>query len=164
MNDHRYILEKYNGISTRYHCPKCNHRDKTFVRYIDTETGEHINPSVGRCNREVNCGYHYTPKQYFNDNHISFAPLNTLKKYYKQATINPEIMIQKQQQKQVSFIPANLFIASLDQYEQNNFVKYLINLFNIDITNNLLKKYFIGTSKHWEGANIFWQIDIYGKV
>jgi hypothetical protein len=30
--------------------------------------GEHIHPSVGRCNRESNCGYHYTPKQYFQVN------------------------------------------------------------------------------------------------
>ena len=67
-------------------------------------------------------------------------------------------------QKQVSFIPNELFIASLDNYEQNNFVKYLIGLFDIEITNNLLKKYFIGTSKYWDGANIFWQIDIHNKI
>ena len=70
MNEHRYILEPYNGMKTRYRCPSCNHREKTVSLYIDTETGEYLSPSVGRCNRESNCGYHYTPKQYFQDNGI----------------------------------------------------------------------------------------------
>ena len=73
MSEHKYILEPYNGMNTRYRCPTCQQRDKTFSLYIDTETGEHINPTVGRCNRESNCGHHYTPKQYFQDNNISFG-------------------------------------------------------------------------------------------
>ncbi len=72
MSEHKYILEPYKGMNTRYRCPDCQQRDKTFSLYIDTETGEHIHSRVGRCNRESNCGYHYTPKQYFQDNNISF--------------------------------------------------------------------------------------------
>lgn len=72
MNEHKYILEPYKGMNTRYRCPSCQQRDKTFSLYIDRETGEHINSTVGRCNRESNCGHHYTPKQYFKDNDISF--------------------------------------------------------------------------------------------
>jgi hypothetical protein len=51
MNEFRYILEPYKGMNTRYHCPVCQQKDRTFVRYIDTETGEHLSPIVGRCNR-----------------------------------------------------------------------------------------------------------------
>lgn len=152
MSEHRYVLEPYKGMNSRYLCPNCN--KKTFVRYIDTETGQHIADHVGRCNREVNCGYHYTPKLYFTDNHILFNKI-------KPASIKPKAMIQ---QKQISFIPNDLFISSLKEYEKNNFVTYLINLFGIEVTNNLLKKYFIGTSKHWDGATIFWQIDINKKI
>ena len=72
MTEHKYILEPYKGMNTRYRCPSCQQRDKTFSLYIDTDTGEHIHPSVGRCNRESKCGHHYTPKQYFQDNNISF--------------------------------------------------------------------------------------------
>lgn len=60
MQNHKYILEPYKGMNTRYRCPSCQQRDKTFSLYIDTQTGEHIAPGVGRCNRESNCGYHYT--------------------------------------------------------------------------------------------------------
>lgn len=82
MSNHRYILEPYKGMNTRYRCPSCQQRDKTFSRYIDTEAGEHIHPSVGRCNRESNCGHHYTPKQYFQDNNFSFDT-------YKPKTVTP---------------------------------------------------------------------------
>ena len=76
MNNYRDILEKYKGKSSRYVCPECMQRNKTFTLYIDSETDLHINDSVGRCNRETSCGYHYTPKQYFQDNNIKTDKTN----------------------------------------------------------------------------------------
>ncbi len=70
--DHRYELERYKGMRSRYECPVCHHKG-VFVRYIDTETGLYLSPEVGRCNREDKCGYHYTPKQYF-DSHPTERP------------------------------------------------------------------------------------------
>lgn len=157
MNNHRYILEPYKGMNTRYRCPSCQQRDKTFSRYIDTETGEHIHPSVGRCNRESNCGYHYTPKQYFQDNNISFDTPQP--KAYKPRPVTP-------QPKPVSFIPVEVFKASLNPtaFEVNHFVKFLIDLFGVEVASELVSRYFIATSKHWNGATVFWQIDTQGKV
>jgi len=151
----KYILEPYKGMKTRYYCPAVNcGKDKTFSLYIDTETGEHIHPSVGRCNRESNCGYHYTPKQYFQDNNISFdAPQRTK---YKPRPIAP--------QKSVSFIPVEIFKASLTGHEKNHFVKFLIDLFGDEVSNELISRYFIATSKYWNGATVFWQIDTQGKI
>jgi len=158
MTEHRYILEPYKGMNTRYRCPApdCG-KNKTFSLYIDTEKGEHIHHSVGRCNRESNCGYHYTPKQYFQDNNISFDTPQP--KAYKPRPVTP-------QQKPVSFIPVEVFKASLNPkaFETNHFVKFLINLFGVEVTNELISQYFIATSKHWNGATVFWQIDTQGKV
>ena len=162
MNNHRYILEPYKGMKTRYRCPVCQYRDKTFSLYIDTETGEHIQPTVGRCNRESNCGYHYTPKQYFQDNDISFDTPQP--KAYKPRPVTP-------QPKPVSFIPIEVFKQSLkvEKYvsqlaETNHFIKFLIDLFGVDLANELVSRYFIATSKHWNGTTVFWQIDLKGKV
>ena len=155
MNQHKYILEPYKGMNTRYHCPSCNHRDKTFSLYIDTETGEQIANNVGRCNREGSCGYHYTPKHYFTDNNISFDTLQT-KQYTKPKPIA--------QAKPFSYIPKDVFIGSLKEYEANHFVAFLIDLFGEDITSELVSKYFIGTSKYWDSATVFWQIDIKGNI
>lgn len=155
MSEHRYILEPYKGMNTRYRCPSCQQRDKSFSRYIDTETGEQIHPSVGRCNRESNCGHHYTPKQYFQDNNISFDTPQP--KAYKPRPVTP-------QPKPVSFIPVELFKASLKAHETNHFVQFLINLFGVEVASQLVSRYFIATSKHWTGATVFWQIDTQGKV
>jgi len=152
---HRYILEPYKGMNTRYRCPDCQQRDKTFSLYIDTETGEQINPSVGRCNRESNCGYHYTPKQYFQDNNISFDTPQP--KAYKPRTVTPK-------QKPVSFIPVDVFKASLKANETNHFVKFLIEQFGVKVASQLVSRYFIASSKYWNGATVFWQIDTQGKV
>jgi hypothetical protein len=158
MQSHKYILEPYKGMSSRYRCIECN-KGKTFSRYIDTETGEHIADHVGRCNRVDNCGNHYTPKQYFQENNISFdrTPPNLTKPYIQKIKVAPP-------PKPVSFIPVEIFKQSLKSHNQNNFVKFLLTLFGSEITGKLVSKYFIGTSKHWQGANVFWQIDNAGKI
>lgn len=46
----------------------------------------------------------------------------------------------------------------------NNFYKWLIKLFDQSTADELALKYNIGTSKHWEGANIFWQVDINNAI
>lgn len=67
-------------------------------------------------------------------------------------------------EKQPSFISLDIFKDSLKDYESNNFVHYLIELFGSVITKGLIEKYYIGTSDYWEGASTFWQIDNAGKI
>jgi hypothetical protein len=121
------------------------------------ETNKYISEKVGRCNRESNCAYHYTPKQYFQDNNISFDSLPRSLPYTKPKVITP-------QQKFISFIPVEVFKKSLQHHSENNFIKFLCGLFGNEITNELISKYFVGTSKLWNGATVFWQIDTQGKI
>ncbi len=153
-NNHRYTLEPYKGMNTRYRCPYCNHKDRKFVRYIDTETGEYLAEYVGRCERIDSCGVHYKPNDYFQGNNYKIN-INKAIHYKNMFTIKSN---------QLSLIPEESFKASLKSYESNNFVKFLVGLFGIEIASQLIKNYFIGTSKHWKGASIFWQVDIKGKV
>lgn len=67
MSTHRFILEPYKGISTRYTCPNC-HRQRCFSKYIDTEKQIWFPDYVGRCDHEQKCGYHFTPRDYFEQN------------------------------------------------------------------------------------------------
>ena len=150
MIEHKYILEPYKGLKTRYRCPASNcGKGKPFSLYRDTETGEYIHPTVGRCNRESSCGYHYTPKQYFRDYNISFDTPQP--KAYK----SQPIAIQSNP---VSLIPVEVFKASLNTtaFETNHFVQFLISLFGFDVTSQLVSRYFIATSKYWNGATVFW--------
>lgn len=162
MTNHRYILEPYKGMKSRYTCPQCN-KGRIFTRYIDSETGQHLSPKVGKCNREIKCGCHNTPKQYFLDNNIPNSPI-----YEAQ---QKEIVTFPIPEKHISFISDDVFKKSLkignntfQLAEANNFIMYLVKLFGIDITSSLIGKYNIGTSKHWNKATVFWQIDISGKI
>lgn len=152
MSDYRYKLEGYKGMKNRYRCSDCNHAGK-FARYIDTETNEYLGDKVGRCERLDKCGYHYTPKQYFADNGI--VPNHNTDVASSKA-VEPE--------KTSSHIDSNLFEKTLSNYEQNNFIKYLNTLFDENTVNHLIDKFKIGTSKHWPGSTIFWQVDTAGNI
>jgi len=81
----------------------------------------------------------------------------------------PHIAIAKKEsiaplEKHTSFISHDIFEASLQKHEDNHFIQYLVSLFGTEITSDLIGKYFIGTSKHWEGSTVFWQIDCSGKI
>jgi len=154
MTTNRYQLEIYTGRSSRYICPACRDSRRTFARYVNTETGEQISQMVGRCNRQDKCGYHLKPQKYFNEH-------PTVKDNLRPRCSTPHI---PQVQKKTSVVEPNVFMASLKSYESNNFTKYLLKLFGAEITNQLISKYFIGTSKLWNGATVFWQIDISGKI
>lgn len=155
MSEHKYILEPYNGMKTRYRCPKCLKPEKTFALYIDTETKEHLNDNVGRCNRETSCGYHYGPKQYFQDNNIEPE---------KRTAYDFKKPIPVKEKKQTSYIDKSIFIKSLSKYDNNHFITYLINLFGETITSELIKKYYIGTSNKWNGSTVFWQVGLNGMI
>lgn len=137
MKQYKYTLDK---SSKKFTCPKCN--KKTFVKYIETETGNYLDNSFGRCDRESNCNYHNAPNgEYKNSFEIIDIP-------------KPEI----------SFHDYGLVSKSKRNYEQNNFVKFLKIIFSDFAVKEAIQKYSIGTSKYWNGATVFWQIDNLQKV
>lgn len=149
-NQYRYSLDK-SRPSKKWPCPQCN--KKKLVRYIDTNTNDYLPEEVGRCDREGKCQYHLTPNQYFALNGGDQKPPNKPKKRF----IPPKRI-------PTSYISHKLVQASLRAYKKNHFVLYLHSLFSEEVVNNLIQKFKIGTSKHWIGANVFWQIDEKGKA
>lgn len=152
MMIHRYTFEKYQGPGTKHTCPQCN-KTRVFTRYIDLETGLIIHPSVGRCDRESNCGYHYPPKEYFKDNDIT-----------PETNRSSQIKRKVQLHKPTSYHTTDLMESTLKGYKCNNFVNYLIGHFGYEETGLAVQKYFVGTSKYWTGSTVFWQVDIKGKI
>jgi hypothetical protein len=53
---------------------------------------------------------------------------------------------------------------TLCQYENNNFVLWLREQVGDEAANEALRRYAVGTSKHWQGATTFPQIDMEGRV
>jgi hypothetical protein len=158
----KFQLQPYGGMQSRYRCPHCNHRSKSFVRYVDAGTGDQLAPHVGRCSREDKCGYHFKPGQYFKENGDPSGWIAAKKTYSTSAKkhYKPPVMSQAP----VSQIHPELVNRSFCKYDDNNFVQYLVARFGLDVAHELVAGYRIGSSRHWHGATVFWQLDTAGIV
>ncbi|MGS0747308.1 DUF6371 domain-containing protein [Halpernia sp. GG3] len=89
MEAFRYILDK---SSKKYVCPNCN--KKSFVFYVDIETGNFLTSDFGRCDRSTNCNYHKAPPKGKRTFKIEFLALNSItEKAYKLIDLNGIISI-----------------------------------------------------------------------
>lgn len=157
-NDFRFQLEPG---SRKHICPSCG--KKRFVRYVDTSTGETLPEHYGRCDRAVNCGYHLNP---YKDGYSKMIwEKENGKDSGTRATQIPKFTAKPPEPpKPISFIDFDIFKQSRKAYSHNNFVKWLKLQFDETTVYNLISRYHIGTSNHWPGATIFWQIDEKGRI
>jgi hypothetical protein len=163
---HRYTLEKG---SKKHHCPDCN--KKTFVLYIDTETGDYLPEQYGRCDRESNCSYHLNPYldgyakaiQEQEQGNRSELP-NKWKPQRKKAIPQPT--------PEPVFFDFETFKQTLqpERYEKNTFIQNLFYRvqfpFEVDEVTKVIQLYRLGTvaNGYRAGANTFPFIDIKGNV
>ena len=143
-------LQPYKGMATRHTCPNCKVK-KSFTLYLDGNTDQPIHPTVGICNRAIKCGYHYPPRQYFNDhnyNKPSSVPLHA------------HTVRLKASQCKIDFIPHNYLKQSVSF--NSNFVRFLCKHFSRYKIEAAMRNYALGATKNQ--SVIFWQIDINGKV
>ena len=148
MVNYRYTLEKYKNIKTSKHeCPACG-SVKSFVYYIDTETGSPVHPSVGRCEHINQCGYHYTPREYFAD--------NSIEKVWQPPKQHKPV----EPPKPAGEIPFE-YIEQSYSYK-SSFVEFLCSILSDTDIKQIVERYSLGATKSKEV--IFWQIDIAGKV
>ena len=154
MNTKPY-LEKYKGRSSRHKCPKCE--DKfSLAYYLDGNTSQVINESVGRCNHESSCGYHYTPKQFFIDNPSIKDTLHVPQK---------QVEVFATSSMEIGTIPFR-YVDKSASYK-NDFIYFLCGLLDkysleSPTIERLMNDYAIGSTNN--GSIIYWQIDINGKV
>jgi len=174
------FLEPYKGRGTRHTCPNCKVK-KSFTLYLDGNTGEPIHPTVGICNRAIKCGYHYPPRQYFNDHkynalpysssfssqnsHSSISPHSSYNSHNSRnkpvsSPLQAHTVRLKVSQRKIDFIPLNYVKQSVSF--NSNFVRFLCKHFSRDKIENAMRNYALGATKNQ--SVIFWQIDINGKV
>ncbi len=150
MTSFKYTLEPYRGSRTKHACPQCG--KKTLTRYIDVESGEYLSDNCGRCDREVNCAYNYTPKQFYTDNGEGYV--KDVSRTSPSSPSSPKV-----------FIPLEILKKSRAGYPRNTFAMHLSTLFDDNTVNSLITSYHIGTSDgRWPGACLFWFIDINGRI
>jgi len=163
---YRYSLEKG---SKKHHCPDCN--KKTFVLYIDTETGNYLPEQYGRCDRESNCSYHLNPyldgyaKAVWGQEQGNSSELpNNWKPQRKKVTPQPT--------PEPVFFDFETFKQTLEpeRYEKNTFIQNLFYRvqfpFEADEVTKFIQLYRLGTvaNGYRAGANTFPFIDVKGNV
>lgn len=157
--EYRFQLQRGTAL-TKITCPHCKGK-RCFRKYLDTEGIIQFPDTVGRCDHENHCGYHYTPKQFFADN--PDAKPEREKVHESQSTIeistSKQIMISK-----ISFIDPSYMQKSLKAYNTNQLYSFLRCKFGEKKTNELFIRYNVGTAKLWGGSTVFWQVDINGQV
>lgn len=133
----------------KWKCPECGR--KTFVCYVDAN-GQVLNENVGKCDRADKCAYHYPPKQYFADTQT----VGAIMPHHHRPTYRP--------QPRPIYIDKDIFKKSLQKHDANNLLMYLNNIFGGALVRDMIERYYIGTSHKWNGATVFWQVDIYGHI
>ena len=89
MEVFKYSLDK---SSKKYSCPNCN--KKSFVYYVEVETGKYLANDYGRCDREQNCNYHKAPPKGKRGYLIPFLTLKVISnKAHKLIDVNGVISI-----------------------------------------------------------------------
>lgn len=143
--EHRYILEKYSGPSSRITCPNCRAKH-SYARYVDVTNGEFLDERYGKCNRAEKCGYFVTPYgEDIKDKTLMVERKKVLKEF-KDITNSG-----------ISLIRQSELIQSLTF--KDNFSKFLFSKFDPESVIQTLLKYKVGESPKWDGATVFWQID-----
>ena len=137
LTKYRYILDPG---SKKFRCPACN--KKRFVRYLDDHSGDYLPDNIGRCDRELSCGYHKPPKE---------ADLDISRALYSA----PE----PQTEPAPCCLPFHYVSRSLANYESNTLISWLATLkgWSWDIATDTARLYKVGTSS--DGWAIFWQVD-----
>lgn len=114
-------------------CPSCG-KKKCYSRYYDFSTWQYLPERFGRCDRENSCGYHEKPD------------LAIVSEGYTPRRIKSEVVNK-----------------SLNHYEINPFVQWLLSNFDEGLVYESIAKYDVGTARMYGGSTVFWQRDIKGQ-
>ena len=153
----RYELQRYRTMSDRHTCPKCGGRH-CFTYYVD-ENNQPFDKTVGRCDHESECGYHYPPKEYFSDHPEQKRPKEDCPHYIR--TEKP-MASGKPSSKSFGTIPNEYVVRS--RSDSSHLIQFILSQKEDDANSmrRVLDDYRIGATR--DGSTIFWQIDINGRV
>lgn len=148
-----YQLEKYKNRSSRHTCPKCG-RPRCFTYYVD-ENGNPLDKSVGRCDHESGCGYHYPPKNYFQDHPDKDMP---------ETRPLPNKAIRKGNHSNIHIDSIPMEYVTRSRNDNSHLAQFLFSLQkdNEAVLKRVLDDYRMGATRN--GATIFWQIDKDNRV
>ena len=164
-------------------CPNCG--KPKFSPYINVLTGEPIDEKrCGKCNRENNCGYHKSPKEWFEEHRPERREWLPKEEYIarkRQERREAEeakrrYLQQEAERKARRFDPfrseqhpdAQAYIDRMgelceqSQSTDNALAQWLCTMFPKDKVDEVLRLYRTGSTP--DGWIIYWQLDIHGRA
>lgn len=129
-------------------CPECGHR--SFVRYVDGLSGEYVGEAVGKCDRAEKCGYHLSPRDFFESCGAAVD--------YRVCLPRKAIVDKWHHCVPVSLVDESMMVV------RNNFGVFARECFGWERWLAAMRLYRIGGVSWPEGGTVFWQIDYYGDV
>ena len=156
--DYRYQLEskRLTGHQpVKLTCPHCG-KKKCLVRYVDTRNGfRYVANTVGKCDHQHSCGYHYKPSDYYRDNQWATEPKANPDNYCQPKPLPPFQPLPMEY-----VLRSHSPLSTFWQWMKTDFAMH------IGITQEQLHKvfedYLVGATR--KGNVIFWQIDHQGLV
>ncbi len=160
--NYRYIFDSPRVTGHRQQksfCPQCGR--KSLVRYVDTHDGfRYLHDSVGKCDHENSCGYHYTPREYFQDHSwLIGSKFQSQPRTSMPVPPPPPLPPLK---------PLSMALVEENHSPQSGFWSWYCGScarqlgFDLDILKRIYEDYQIGIAEH--GDVIFWQIDEQQRV
>ena len=160
-----YSLQKYSGRNSRHTCPSCG-RPHCFSCYVDTD-GNILDETVGRCDHESSCGYHKTPKQYFEElpslsKDWRTQPTGRNHSSARQRTAHNRQQNQQQIKQPICTIPRILLEKSVRKDIPSTFVTFLRTIFPEETVTSLIARYNLGVTRSRDV--IYFQVDVKGNI
>lgn len=183
---HKFTLAHYRELkrnSWNRICPQCGQRE--FSPYINVLTGQPIDDkSCGKCNRQTNCGYHQSPREWFDEHRPERREWLPKEEYIarkRQERKEAEEARRRYEQREAErkarrFDPlsheqhpdAQAYIDRMgelceqSQSTDNALARWLYTKFAKDKADEVLRLYRTGSTP--EGWIIYWQLDVHGRV
>lgn len=152
-----FSLQPYAGKQSRHTCPQCGRR-YCFTYYVD-EFGNPLDETVGRCDHESGCGYHYTPKEFFADHpdrvKDTSAEDEALRRQLRE-------QLRRKQERPVDTIPFDIVGRSVRLDYDSDLIAYLRSVFGDESIDYAIGEYYIGVTKARD--TIFFEVDKDHKV
>ena len=85
-------------------------------------------------------------------------------KLMEETTLRPCVKMQTVIAVPISYIDRNIVRQSLKCYSTNRLYQFLVSQLGESSATTLMERYQVGSSKYWDGATVFWQIDHKSQV
>ena len=163
--EYKYHLLKYAGKASRLTCPNCE-RPHSFSPYVD-DAGTILSPLCGRCDHEGSCGYHKTPKEFFQEHPDERPGARDWReapgwmKDGRRCPVKPGMTEKEPGMTKIDTIPWDIVQRSVRLNPESTLISFLRSLFDDETIHRIVSEYYLGVTK--DRAAIFFQIDLQGR-